>query len=318
MRVVITVGKGGVGKTTTAAGLGVALHERGYTILIVSLDPAHNLADVFNMRSTYRKTRVADRLEILEINVDEAVKKYLDEVALMMKTTFKHLSVLNIDKYIDVLSNAPGVEEHAIMNEFKRVLEENEDKDFIIFDMPPTGLSLRIVSLPFIHREWLRQLKNLRKAILDRRRMLRNVGEDIGGAPCEETEDPVMRELETMLRECEFLTHRLTSNDTRCVLVLAPETLPLLEAKRAFEKLRTLGISVSGCVVNKVLRLHSPVPELRSKLLEQEQCLNEIKRCFKDLVIVEVPFLEREPRGLDSLKTYANYIEPLVDSIVRS
>lgn len=318
MKIIITVGKGGVGKTTTAASLGIALRDRGYSVLVVSLDPAHNLGDVLNLKSRSGKVKVLDNYEIIEVDVDEAVRKYLDEVSLMIKSTFKHLSVLNIDKYIDILSNAPGVEEHALMSEFKRIIEENDDKDFIIFDMPPTGLSLRILSLPFIHKSWLMELKNLRKAILDRRRMLKNIGEELGDVPIDESSDPVMRELNNMLKECEFLIGKLTSRDTMCILVLAPETLPLLEAERAFRKLSSLGISVRGCVVNKVLKLREHVPELKSKIEEQERCLNEIKKVFKDMTIVEVPFLEQEPRGVDALRRYANYIDSLVDLVLRS
>ncbi len=318
MRIIITVGKGGVGKTTTAASLGLALRDRGYSVLVVSLDPAHNLGDVLNVKSRSSRVKVLNNYEIIEVDVDEAVKKYLDEVSLTIKSTFKHLSVLNVDKYIDILSNAPGVEEHALMSEFKRIIEENDDKDFIIFDMPPTGLSLRILSLPFIHRSWLMELRNLRKAILDRRRMLKNVGEDLGDLPVDESSDPVMRELNNMLRECESLIDRLTSRDTTCILVLAPETLPLLEADRALRKLSSLGISVRGCVVNKILKLRETVPELKSKIEEQERCLTEIRRIFRSMTIVEVPLLEQEPRGVDALRRYANYIDPLVDSILRS
>ncbi|NPB00466.1 MAG: ArsA family ATPase [Crenarchaeota archaeon] len=318
MRIIITVGKGGVGKTTTAASLGLALRDRGYSVLVVSLDPAHNLGDVLNFKSRSSRMKILDNYEIIEVDVDEAVKKYLDEVSLMIKSTFKHLSVLNIDKYIDILSNAPGVEEHALMSEFKRIIQENDNKEFIIFDMPPTGLSLRIISLPFIHRSWLVELKKLRKAILDRRRMLKNIGEDVGEIPVDESSDPVMRELDNMLKECDFLVKKLTSRDTVCILVLAPETLPLLEAERALRKLTSLGISVKGCVVNKVLRLREPIPELKSKIEEQERCLSEIRRTFKGMTIVEVPFLEQEPRGVDALRRYANYIDSLVESILRS
>ncbi len=318
MKTIITIGKGGVGKTTTAASLGVLLHDRGFSVLIVSLDPAHNLLDVFNVRSSGKKVRVSTSLEIVEVDVDEIVKKYLDDVALSIRSAFKHLSVLNIDKYIDTLSNAPGVEEHALMNEFKRIIEENDDKDFIIFDMPPTGLSLRILSLPFVHRSWLTELVKLRRAILDRRRMLKNIGEDLGDVPYDESEDPVMRELNHMLDECEKLISCLTSRDTMCLLVLAPETLPLLEAVRAFEKLKSLNIAVRGCVINKILKIRSTIPELGSKLREQEHCLKKIRETFRDLPTVEVPLLEQEPRGVDSLRKYANYIEPLVDSIMRA
>ena len=72
MRILLFSGKGGVGKTSLSAATGVRLAELGYRTLVMSVDPAHSLADSFDLDSglfdakTSDPRRVADRLWIHE------------------------------------------------------------------------------------------------------------------------------------------------------------------------------------------------------------------------------------------------------------
>jgi len=75
MRILLYTGKGGVGKTCLAAATGVRLAQLGYRTLVMSLDPAHSLADSFDLEGdlfhgrTADPLRVADRLDIHELNI---------------------------------------------------------------------------------------------------------------------------------------------------------------------------------------------------------------------------------------------------------
>jgi arsenite-transporting ATPase len=73
-------GKGGVGKTTTAAAVAVALAGRGERCLLVSTDPAHSLGDLFGVDIGARECGLLPNLHGLEIDPDAQVERHLDAV----------------------------------------------------------------------------------------------------------------------------------------------------------------------------------------------------------------------------------------------
>ncbi len=74
-RAIFIVGKGGVGKTTIAASLAVKMADEGKNTLIISIDPAHNLGDVFGMKLSDRKKEVIEKLYALEVDVEKLINK---------------------------------------------------------------------------------------------------------------------------------------------------------------------------------------------------------------------------------------------------
>ncbi|HDI02494.1 MAG TPA: ArsA family ATPase, partial [Ignisphaera sp.] len=192
----------------------------------------------------------------------------------------------------------------------------------IVFDTPPTGLTVRMMVLPFVNKIWLEKLIELRKAILERRKAIARI---LGEKPrvkiankeeelaIEEKEDPVYRELIAMKEENDRLLDILkNSENTTVVMIINPEVLPVLEAKRAFDVLVKFGIPVKYIVINKVLKLREVPSELRMRVIEQERALELAKNVFKDLKMIEVPLFTKEPRGLDMLYEYSKYVESMV------
>jgi len=82
MRILLFSGKGGVGKTSLAAATGLELSRLGYRTLIMSVDPAHSLADAFDLESSlfHSKTGdpypIDDRLSIHEVNIQKEIKRH--------------------------------------------------------------------------------------------------------------------------------------------------------------------------------------------------------------------------------------------------
>src|SRR4051812_43986384 len=87
MRILLFSGKGGVGKTSLAAATGVRLAELGKRTLVMSVDPAHSLADSFDVGSglfhgpTSDPYAIANNLEIQEVNIQREIKRHWAEIS---------------------------------------------------------------------------------------------------------------------------------------------------------------------------------------------------------------------------------------------
>ncbi|AFL95998.1 arsenical pump-driving ATPase [Thermococcus cleftensis] len=316
-RVVFFIGKGGVGKTTSSAAAATALAERGYRTLVVSLDPAHNLGDVLMVKLKDKPKKIAENLYAAELDMEKLIKTYLKHLEESMKHTYRYLTVINLEKYFEVLSYSPGIEEYATLEAVREILVKGDEWDVIIFDTPPTGLTLRVLALPRISLIWADKLIEIRKAILERRAAIANihgeqefvVGDERVKLPTKEEEDAVMRELKKYREEVAFVEGVITNpRKTSVVAVMNPEMLPLYETERARESLRKFHVPFNMIVMNKVLELKGEIPELRAKLETQEMVLREVGRKFPGVEMVKIPVFAEEPRGLERLRELGGII----------
>lgn len=324
-KLVFFTGKGGAGKTTcaTAFALGVSKNKK---TLIVSLDPAHNLGDVLNRNLNETPSKIANNLYASEVDFDLMTSKYLKELTGKIKDIYRYLKVLNLEKYVDVLKHSPGIEEYATLEKILEIIKLNlrEGKyDIIVFDTPPTGLTLRIMALPTISTIWINKLMELRLAILNRRRMIERVighkiVEKISGEEyflySNPNEDPIFRELASIKKDISLVNKLLTDpKTTSVILVVNPEILSILEASRAYSFLEKLNIPSKYIIVNKVLKVAEEVPEtIKLKLKYQEEAMDVIRKTFSKLYVLEVPLLPKEPRGIECLKIVVNFLDRLV------
>jgi len=315
-RVIFVIGKGGVGKTTTSAAIAVALAERGYKTLIVSLDPAHNLGDVLMERLSDKPKKITDNLYASELDMEKLIKSYLEHLEKTLKNTYRYLTVINLERYFEILRYSPGIEEYATLEAIREILSQ-KGWDVIVFDTPPTGLTLRVLALPRISLLWVDKLIEIRRKILERRRMIAKIkGEEeyvIEGEkfklPKEEGEDPVMKELLQYRKEVEFVERVITDPEkTSVIAVMNPETLPLYETERAYESLKKFNVPLRLIVVNKVLQLREEIPELRVKVEAQKKVLEEVERKFRGMDVVKLPMFPEEPRGLEWLRKLGGMI----------
>ena len=310
-RVVFVIGKGGVGKTTTSAALATALSKKGYKTLIVSLDPAHNLGDVFMVKLEDKPKELADNLYASELDMEKLIKSYLKHLEENLKHMYRYLTVINLEKYFEVLSFSPGIEEYATLEAIRNILLQGEEWDVIVFDTPPTGLTLRVLALPRISLIWTDKLIEIRRKILERRRMIVKIHGDqkfqVDGQefvlPKEEEEDPVMKELKAYRSEVKFVEDVITDpKKTSVVTVMNPEMLPLYETKRAYESLKKFKVPFNMILINKVITVGREIPEIKVKLEAQRKVLEEIGKTFSGVEIVKIPMFAEEPRGLEWLE----------------
>ncbi|RMD96198.1 MAG: ArsA family ATPase, partial [Calditrichaeota bacterium] len=152
------LGKGGVGKSTSAALAALKYARQHQPVLLVSLDPAHNQSDIFARQFNEKLTRISEFLAVKEINLNQWIQKYLQEVQSQVSRSYTYLTALNLEKYLDVLKYSPGIEEYALLLAFNDVRSSATEFEIIVFDMPPTALALRFLGLPRLTLLWLEKL----------------------------------------------------------------------------------------------------------------------------------------------------------------
>ncbi len=316
-RVMFFIGKGGVGKTTTSAAVASYLSSLKYKTLIVSLDPAHNLGDVFTIKLENKPIKIGENLYAMELDMEKIIKSYLKHLEDSMKYMYRYLTVINFEKYFEVLSYSPGIEEYATLEAVRDILKEANKWDIIIFDTPPTGLTIRVLALPKIAKIWSEKLIDIRKKILERRTTIEKIqGERkfvIEGKeyklPSNEEEDEVIKELRNYKKEVEMVLNVLTDEDrTAVIAVMNPESLALYETERAKRSLEEFNIPLKLVVVNKVINLKAEIPQLKVKLNTQNKVMEEIMEKFGKIDVIKIGMYEKEPKGIVKLKELGKLI----------
>ncbi len=252
-KIIFFLGKGGVGKTTSSAAIAFRLSKDKQKTYWVSIDPAHNISDIV-MQDLKEKKKIEEYLFAEEVDVEGYLRNFLQETTKKMKQTYKYLQIVNLENMFDILKHSPGMEEYALMYALKEKIEENLDFDYIIVDTPPTGLMLKILSLPFSSKMWIEKLISWRKRILDRRAAIANINPKKidRSLPLTEEEDKVLKELGYQSQYVTFLVNILTDkNKCKMVVVLNEDRMSLSESLKIKEGLSDLGLTLDYAILNK-------------------------------------------------------------------
>lgn len=242
------MGKGGVGKSTSAALTAVSLAQKGSQVLIVSLDPAHNQSDIFERNLSDKPLELAPRLLAIEIDQEAWIRTYLKDVHSQINKTYSYLTAFNMEKYFSVIKHSPGLEEYALVLAFEKIRKDFAHFDYLLFDLPPTALSLKFFSLPSLSLVWIEHLLALRREIIQKRELITKI--KLLGKEFER--DKVLNKIEEQRKQ--YQTLKETFEDigrTHLVLVLNPDKLSHAESLRIFNTLKEINIKLSRVIYNK-------------------------------------------------------------------
>ena len=320
-KLIMVGGKGGVGKTTTSAALAVAAANSGRRTLIISTDPAHSLADAFDMRIGNKERVLAQNLSALELDPDEEVNAYLDRVLHQMRRYAGPDQVNELQRQLRLSSQSPGAQEAALIERISRIIDHSETDGLLIFDTAPTGHTLRLLTLPEVMAAWTEGLlkHNHRSEklseVLSHLTPGRSVSNPLGDPKDDAVEgmDDRNRELtETLLNRQRLFqrTRRLLSDTqhTGFLFVLTPEKLPILETARAVDSLQSAGIPVAGAVINRVMPAAEDNSFWAARRQRQQRHLEEIAQSLNGLARLQVPLFEDDIQGMEALNRLANYL----------
>jgi len=255
MKILFFTGKGGVGKSTMAAASAWQLSQKA-RVLIVSLDPAHNLGDIFGVTIKNGKKKFTKTLFLSEINLQKLSREYLEQETTVLSNTYSYLKTLNLDTYFSILKYSPGIEEYALLTSIEKTIRDETGFDYVIFDTPPTGLTLRFLALPKVTITWIDRLTQIRRQILEKRYTIHRIR---GTLDSEETvldyreaDDDILKRLRKLSDNYHALDGALRGDDCRVVLVFNPDILSLKESGRLVEGIKELGLPLRLLINNKV------------------------------------------------------------------
>jgi arsenite-transporting ATPase len=288
MKILFFTGKGGVGKSTIASASAWQLSQK-HRVLITSLDPAHNLGDIFCTTLRDRKTKFSANLFLAEVDLQQRSREYLQREVDVLSDTYKYLQALNLDEYFSVLKYSPGIEEYALLTSIEETIRNEKDFDYVIFDTPPTGLTLRFLALPRVTITWIDRLMLIRRKILEKRYTIQKIrGELKEGQKnpeirlqYDEAEDDLLNRLKKLNQNYQTLNGILQGRDCSMVLVFNPDMLALKESERLIESLWELNLPLRLLVNNKI------TDDNREMAEQVEEILKESYR--GDIRIIGVP-----------------------------
>lgn len=242
-------GKGGVGKSTTSSLTAMQLARSGREVLLVSLDPAHNQSDIFDMEFGAKPIAVADRLRVAQADIDDWIREYLRGIEDQVRRTYTYHAAFNLGDRLNVIKHSPGLEEYALLLAFKHYRDKNPGPDVIIYDMPPTALTMKFFNLPALSLVWLDQLLALRKEIMERKQIITKIHMGTREIEC----DKISSRLDTQRVFFTELRDLFRSGE-RCHihLVVNPDRLSFAEAGRICTSLDEMEIPLAGVLMNKV------------------------------------------------------------------
>jgi arsenite/tail-anchored protein-transporting ATPase len=299
MRVILMTGKGGVGKTSVAAATGLRCAEQGYKTLVLSTDPAHSLADSFDLELSHDPRQIKpnlwgaelDALMELEGNWG-AVKRYITQVL-----QARGLEGVEAEE----LAILPGMDEIFSLVRMKRHYDEGEF-EVLIIDSAPTGTALRLLSLPEVAGWYMRRFyKPLQAVSIALRPLVEPLFRPIAGFSLPNQE--VMDAPYEFYEQIEALEKILTDpTKTSVRLVTNPERMVIKESLRAHAYLSLYNVGTDLVIANRIIPDTVTDPFFKRWKENQEQHRQEIHDNFQPLPIKEVPLYSEEMCGLAALE----------------
>jgi arsenite-transporting ATPase len=307
MRILLFSGKGGVGKTSIAAATGLQLSRLGYSTLVMSVDPAHSLADAFDLDTGLFQEKTNDpypidaNLSIQEVNIQKEIKRHWREISTYVVSVLRTTGISDVEA--EELAILPGMEELSAMmyvNQFRR-----EDRyQVIILDCAPTAESMRFVSMPTTLDWYMKHVFPFQRGLL---KAVRPVANRI--SPVELPTDSYFANIKHLFGRLDGIADLLENPKITSVrLVTNPEKMVLRETQRAFVYFSLHGLTVDAIIVNRVLPEAVTDTWFDQWRASQAKVLDEIEEYFAPVAMKRVPLFTHEVLGRERLTELANVL----------
>jgi arsenite-transporting ATPase len=307
VRIILFAGKGGVGKTSVAAATGIRAAERGHRTVIMSLDVAHSLSDIFDLeRNLLDQNRgmpieIKKNLYIQELDIQEEIEKNWGEIHRYLSAL---LNATGMDEILaEELAILPGMEEVSLLLYINHYVREKVF-DVIILDCAPTGESLRFISIPTALEWYMKKIFKMEKTIA---KYVRPVAKRMYDIPIPGND---------YFNAIEYLFERLRGVDqvmvdprvTSVRLITNPEKIVLKETQRAFMYFCLYKMKIDGIIMNRVLPEDVKDPYFQDWRASQKHYMKMAEDYFSPIPIFPVNLFKDEILGYDRLRIFAEEI----------
>jgi len=296
MRIILYLGKGGVGKTTVAAATAVRSALLGKRTLVVSTDLAHSLADCLNTQLASDPKPLSANLWAQEVNVLDEMRRGWSKVQDAMS---KVLRKQGMDAVMaEELALIPGMDEIVGLTNIYRNARDN-NFEVVIIDAAPTGETVRLLSMPDTF-QWYAQRITGSSALNLARPLIKAF------VPSVEILDAV----QTMSERVKTLRGVLSNPDISSYRpVVNPERMVIKEALRAETYLALFGYPIDSVICNRVIQPGNYQDTFMQEIYyNQEKLRQQIHQTFAPLPIWEVPYYSHEIIGIPQLTDLAQTI----------
>jgi arsenite/tail-anchored protein-transporting ATPase len=301
LRVIIYTGKGGVGKTSTAAATALRSAQMGYRTIIVSTDSAHSLADSLYFPLTGEIRNVEKNLDAIEVDV-------LYEMEHNWKEIGKYVSDFLVAQGMDPVSAKemtvwPGMELMSALF-YLEEFSKNNSYDVVVLDTAPTADTLRLLSFPETSDWYFDKLYKVFRNTIRLARM--TVGKFMNTPlPSNEFLDDLDKIRTRMTSVKKILTD---PNITSIRLVVNPEKMVINETKRAFTYLCLYNLTVECLVINRLIPEEERDSYPAEKWAEQQKYMELIDESFSPLTMLRSNMFKTEVFGREKLNILATNI----------
>jgi arsenite-transporting ATPase len=309
-RILRFTGKGGVGKTTTAAATALRCADAGLRTIVLSTDPAHSLADAFDVPLGPLVAPITTTLSGQQLDAQERMEESWHEIQGWLKEVFAWAGVEGLEA--EELSVIPGLDEVFALSDIKQHATSGE-WDIVVVDCAPTAETIRFLSLPEILSRYMerlfpvgRQVNKVVSPVLSRITSLPMAGDGVF--------DATRRFYDRLEGVRELLTDPAR---TSVRLVVNPERMVIAEARRTYTYLSLFGYRVDAVIANRLLPDEVSDPWFaRWKALHHEH-LRTIEEGFAPLPVLKVDLAPAELVGLDALRGFGESVYGDLDAASR-
>jgi len=306
-RVLLFTGKGGVGKTTTAAATALRCAEAGARTIVLSTDPAHSLADAYDVELGDLAVAVVPGLWGQQIDSQARMEDAWVEIQAWLYDVFEWAGVRAIEA--EELTVVPGLDEIFSLSDIKTYADSG-DWDVVVVDCAPTAETLRLLSLPEILRWYMdrvfpatRKVNRMVSPLLGRVTNLPTPGDAVFGS--------ASRFYDRLdgVRELLCDTAR-----TSVRLVVNPERLVVAEARRTHTYLSLFGYQVDAVIANRLLPEAISDPWFADWKARHAEHLDAIEDGFAPLPVLRAELAGDEIVGIDALRSFGDALYDGIDA----
>ncbi len=297
MRVLLFTGKGGVGKTTTAAATALRCADAGLRTLVLSTDPAHSLADAFDLPLHADPTEVTPSLWGQQLDAQERLEESWGEIQQYLVEVFDWAGMEAIEA--EELSVLPGLDEVFSLSDIKEHAASGE-WDVVVVDCAPTAETLRLLSLPDILAWYMQRVFPMGRRM---NRMVGPVLRRVTNLPV--ARDEVFGAGQRFFDRLDGVKEILADPDLTSIrLVVNPEKVVIAEARRTWTYLSLYGYPVDAVLVNRLLPDDITDPWFDRWRESQVSHLAEVEDAFRPVPVLRSQLADGEVVGLDRLRAF--------------